>query len=657
MSYLCSGRDSPLTSMTVLRPDIIVYRRPLIVATQLLLVTLSLALSFVLRFDVMGVRAELDTFVTVLPAFLGVKLVAFYLFGLFRGWWKYVGVSDLLDIIKASAVCVPVLYLVVNFGLGIRDFSRSIYILDAMSSVILLGGVRFAVRLYTESVAAQAGHGWRNVLVIGAGLAGRMLVREIKQNPSIPLRAVGFVDDDLAKQGARFEGVPVLGPIADTPLLAARHAVGEILIAIPTASGEQMTRIVRLCQQAGVTYKTVPGIADVINGRVTLAELRDVSIDDLLGREVVDVEVDVVRGGVSGRRILITGAGGSIGSELARQIAEFAPASLILFERSENDLFRLENELRRLHPRQPLAPVPGDVVDEVRVAELFAAHRPEVVFHAAAYKHVPMMEREPFLAVQNNVLGSWNVASAAARAGVERFVFVSTDKAVNPTNIMGVTKRVGERAVLGLNGLSTTRFSAVRFGNVLGSSGSVVPLFREQIAAGQPVTVTDPDVTRYFMTIPEAIRLVLQATAMAAGGEIFILEMGTPVRIVDLAHNLIRLSGLEPDRDIRVVFTGLRPGEKMIEEIVGPGEVVESTDHPKVVQVRGSIPPSAVAQDDIDEMARLCRSRDLKGLVGKLLEIVPEYSPSPELRILLRQAEVLESDHQAAPPARDLVVE
>jgi FlaA1/EpsC-like NDP-sugar epimerase len=613
------------------------YRLVFIVAVQLALATLSLFASFLLRFDILGVVAHLNEFARVLPYFLGVKLIVFYFFDLYRGWWRYAGMSDLLDIIKASALSIVPIYLLVTFTSGISSFSRTIFVLDAIMSVALIGGVRFVIRIYTESVAAQSAPASRNLLIVGAGNTGRLMVREIRQNPAIHLNPVGFLDDDRSKFGLKVEGVRVLGRPSDLPRIVKELDVRDVLLAIPSATGEEMTEVVRLCHEAGVTYKTVPAIGDLINGRISLAQIREVKIEDLLGRQTVEIEAVAISRNFANRTVLITGAGGSIGSELARQVSSFGPKRVILFERSENDLFHVELELRRTYPQLDVVPVAGDILDVHRLEEVFFEHRPEAVLHAAAYKHVPMMERQPFMAVRNNVVGTYNVASVAARYGTASFLLISTDKAVNPTNVMGVTKRVAELVTLSFSAAGRTRFSAVRFGNVLGSNGSVVPLFKEQIAARQPVTVTDPEVTRYFMTIPEAVRLVLQASTMGKGGDVFILDMGRPVKIVDLARNLIRLSGLEPDRDIPIVFTGLRPGEKKFEELLVATEGSETTSHPKVMRLRGELPSPDQVKHFLDTLARACDERDVRRLVATFKEIVPEYTPSREVRELAQQ--------------------
>lgn len=633
---------------------LIQYRLVFIIAVQLGLASVSLLASFILRFDLIGVTDHLDDFIRVLPYFLIVKLISFYFFDLYRGWWRYAGMSDLLDIIKASLVSIIPIYLLVTFVSGVSSFSRTIYLLDALTTVAVIGGVRFVVRLYTESVAAQTAPTSRNLIIIGAGNTGRHLVREIRQNPTIELVTVGFLDDEGTKVGGKVEGVRVLGKIESLPALARELKVREVLIALPSATGEEMSRVVSICQTAGVSYKTVPAIGDLINGRLSLSQVREVKIEDLLGRQVVDIESHAIRRALAARSVLITGAGGSIGSELARQVAEFGPGQLILFERSENDLYHIELELRNLYPRLDIVPVAGDILDGARLEEIFQEHQPSAVLHAAAYKHVPMMERQPFVAVQNNVFGSYNVARVAAKYDAESFLLISTDKAVNPTSIMGVTKRLAELAVLSLSGSARTRFSAVRFGNVLGSNGSVVPLFKEQIAARQPVTVTDPDVTRYFMTIPEAVRLVLQASTMGHGGDVFILDMGRPVKIIDLARNLIRLSGLEPERDIPIIFTGLRPGEKRFEELLVASEGIEATSHAKVFQLKGDVPSETVMRRHLDAMTRVFQDRDLRGLAELLSMIVPEYVPSPEF-VELANAEAVASRapvRDAAPSTR-----
>lgn len=648
------GCGSPMTPP---RFDFVHYRLPLIVGVQLLLATLSLFASYVLRFDVMDVSERLPEFVAVLPHFLGAKLVVFYAFGLYRGWWRYVGMSDLLDIVKASLASVPVVYFLVGYASGVVGFSRSIYLMDAIITIGLLGGVRFAVRVYTESIAAHERESHRSLIVVGAGRAGRMLVREIRHNPAIPMRVVGFVDDDRSKHGARLEGVRILGSIDRLPELARELGVRDVLIAIPTATGEQMAGIVRTCQKAGVSYKTVPAIADVINGRFSLAEVRDVRIEDLLGRDVVEIDNAQIRRSLADKVVLITGAGGSIGSELSRQVAAFGPRRLVLFERSENDLYHIDLELRRAFPALEIVPIAGDILDVDRLTEVFFEFRPAVVMHAAAYKHVPMMERQPFAALRNNVFGTFNLANVAHRYGAESFLLISTDKAVNPVNIMGVSKRLAELVVLSFAGLGRGRFNAVRFGNVLGSNGSVVPLFKEQIAARQPVTVTHPEVTRYFMTIPESVRLVLQASTMGAGGEIFVLDMGRPVRIADLARNLIRLSGLEPDKDVPVVFTGLRPGEKLFEELLLSTEGLERTHHPKVMQLRGDLPRVSEVYEQLQRLEAIAEQRDVRALLVELRKLVPEYVPSQDLAALCRansgslltKLEQADADEQASP--------
>jgi FlaA1/EpsC-like NDP-sugar epimerase len=475
----------------------------------------------------------------------------------------------------------------------------------------------------------------KRVLIVGAGDAGEKILREIFDNRQLNYKVIGFIDDDPQKQNRTIHGMPVLGYIEDLTMILDKREVDEVLIAIPSATGEQMKRVVNICKENGVSYKTLPGIGELIDGRVSVKALRDVSYQDLLGRPPVQLDISEIRNCIDGRAVLVTGCGGSIGSELCRQLVRFQPSSLILMDSSESNLFHIQMELQYESYFQKCHAVLGRVQNKSLMNEVFQKYRPQVVFHAAAYKHVPMLEKNPWKAVFNNIEGSKVTMEMAVEHGVDRFVLVSTDKAVRPTNIMGASKRITELILQSLQG-NGTRFMAVRFGNVVGSSGSVVPLFRRQIEQGGPVTVTHPDVTRYFMTIPEAAQLIIQASAMGEGGEVFILEMGTPVKIADMARDLIRLSGKDPDRNIQIVFTGLRDGEKLYEELITVGEGIVSTGHEKIMvlrcdgQINGFVKPGEFKDSLKDKLAQLiAAAEDFDGPAIKQImrEIAPEYSP------------------------------
>lgn len=604
------------------------HRKLLILVLETLLIVFSYYGSFLLRFD-FALNAEMwAAFLSTLPLVLAIKLALFSYFGLFRGWWRYAGISDLLDISKATAMANCVFFLA-EWMLRPQMFSDSVIVTDLALTILLLGGARFAVRAYTESV--QVDSTGKNTLIVGAGQAGSTIVRELKPN-RLDYRLVGLVDDDPTKQGIKIHGVRVLGTTANLPLLIAEHKVSCVLVAIPSARGNQIEQIISRCRECKVNFKILPPFEQRIGG-TAMRQIRNVRVEDLIGRHQVQLDLERIRQKFHRKTILITGAGGSIGSELARQLAAFHPKKLVLLERAENDLFRLCTEFAANFPATELAPVVGDILDVGLLREAFATHRPDSVFHAAAYKHVPLMEMNCFQAVTNNVFGTYNVALIARQYGVEDLVMISSDKAVNPTNIMGVTKRLAELIMLGLQ-YQSTRFIAVRFGNVLGSNGSVLPLFQQQIARGGPVTVTHPEAQRYFMTIPEAAQLVLQAATMGRGSEIFVLDMGQPVRIIDLARNLIRLSGLQPDRDIPIVFTGLRPGEKLFEELMLQGEGLKPTSHQKICVLDGGSYRFEQVQSWLDELSSLVEAKNVHGLVAALQSIVPEYTPSEEMRSL-----------------------
>jgi FlaA1/EpsC-like NDP-sugar epimerase len=603
----------------------------LIAANKVLIIVGAFFLAFLVRFDLTVPAVYWPKIFLLLPALLLIKLVVFWRIGLFAGWWRYVSMPDLVLIFKGNLLASLVFVGYAVFMQHLEQVPRSVLVLDGFFCFMLMGGVRFATRAYRESyrpLAVGLDQRRTRVLVVGAGEAGQAIVREVRSNPRLNIKVIGFVDDDPLKQKGMFQGLKVLGRQADLENVVIANSIDEIVIAIPSATGIQIRAIVERCHRAEVKFKILPGVGDLINGRVSVQQLRDVDLDDLLGRAPIALDVAQIRSYIQGKRVLVTGAGGSIGSEICRQVASFQPGKLVLFENGETPLFQIEQELIGKFPEIPLVPIIGDVRNRSRVDAIFDEQLPQVVFHAAAYKHVPMMEANPAEAVNNNIQGTRLVADAAHAFGVETFVMISTDKAVRPTNIMGATKRVAELYVQSLAPISKTRFVTTRFGNVLGSNGSVIPTFREQIRRGGPVTVTHPEVTRYFMTIPEATQLVLQAGSMGQGGEIYLFDMGEPVRIVKLAEELIRLCGLRPYEDIGIVFTGLRPGEKLYEELLLSGEGVLPTHHKKICVAGSVTSPRNLLLAQLEPLVAAAKDLDVAELRRSLQRIVPEYVPA-----------------------------
>jgi len=582
--------------------------------------------AFFLRFD-FNLPRSCNRFVfTAVPVWIVVKSLAFHFARLDRRGYRYVSVRDayriLLANLLASFASFPVILLLSPSG-----FPRSIYLIDLIVCIVGTTGGRVAVRLIAENHNGHGAKPEKRALIYGAGDAGITLLREIRNNPRLAYKVCGFIDDHLVKKGVLINGVPVLGDGASVSSLVQKHNVEIILIAIPSASGVQMTRILELCHAAEVECKTVPGLGEIIEGHGLAGQIREVAVEDLLGRTPVHLEEKQIRGTIAGRVVLITGAAGSIGSELCRQIARFRPAGIVGFEIAESPLFEIDQEMKRSHPDTPFYPEIGSIQSRVRLDEVFQQYQPAVVFHAAAYKHVPLMETHVFEAVENNVLGTWNLAQASLDHGVEDFVMISSDKAVRPTNIMGATKRLAELLLSGLQN-GGTQFVTVRFGNVLGSNGSVIPTFKKQIRTGGPVTVTHPDMRRFFMTIPEACQLVLQASAIGEGGQICVLDMGQPVKIVDLARNLILLSGLKPGDDIKIEFTGMRPGEKLYEELSSLTEDTVATQHEKIRIFVGNATPDIDVLTWISSLRSICDARDMSRLVVTIKELVLDYNPS-----------------------------
>lgn len=614
----------------------------------LLAVTPTLAL--VMRVDS---AAWLASYASALFQFtilaLVIKLVVFFMFGLYRRYWRYASVDELVSIILAVGSATLIIA-GIFFGAGIlgldhtRSMPRSVPLIDGLLTLVVVGGSRFGVRVAAHRRRrGDQKNNSKAVLIVGAGDAGAVIAREMLSSRHINIVPVGFVDDDPGKQKKSIHGLPVLGARKDIPRLVKQYDVEEVVIAIPTASGNVIREIRTLCEAAGVPSRTMPGVYEILSGQISVSQLRNVDIEDLLRREPIQINSPDVAKMISGKRVLVTGAGGSIGSELCRQMARWSPGQLILLGHGENSVFLIEQELHHHWPKLSLSVTVADIRDRSRLAAIFEQTRPQVVFHAAAHKHVPMMEANCEDAITNNVGGTRALVQLAERFGVERFVLISSDKAVNPTNIMGATKRVSEKIVQAVAQRTGRAYVAVRFGNVLGSRGSVVPTFREQIARGGPVTVTHPEVTRYFMTIPEAVQLVLQAATLA-GTEcqtgVFVLDMGKPIKIVDLARDLIELSGKEVGRDIEIVFTGLRPGEKLFEELFRAGENYRRTRHAKIFVADGDpvtgSPAAPGANTDeadlnqlVDRLLQNAQNGQPSEIRRLLKEIVPSYAPPP----------------------------
>ena len=602
--------------------------RPLVILHDLLMIPVAWLTAFWLRFDVDLVQSEhLWTLLRNLPVVFVMQGTSLWYFGLYRGVWRFASMPDLLRILKAVTAGVVLTLMALFLLRRLTYIPRSIFVLDALLLFVLLGGPRFIYRWIKDH--RLYGAGVKNVLIIGAGRAGEMLVRDLLRDPQHTYRPVGFVDDDRTKHGKDIHGVRVVGGSDNIPALAEELGVDLILIALASAAPRQMQRIVELCEATGLQFRTLPHMQDLVTGQVSISDLRKVRIDDLLGRESVSLDWTAITRGVQESTILVTGGGGSIGSELCRQVARLKPARLVIFEQSEFNLYSIELELRRAFPGLELIVLLGDTNDAVAVEQVLRQYRPTVILHAAAYKHVPMLEHQLRTAVKNNVLGTRTLALLADRYGCSTFVMISTDKAVNPANIMGMTKRAAEIYCQNLNARSRTHFITVRFGNVLGSTGSVIPLFQKQIAAGGPVTVTHPEITRYFMTILEAAQLILQAGAMGKGGEIFVLNMGEPVKISYLAEQIIRLSGKEPGEDIEIVYTGLRPGEKLYEELFHESEKLVGTSHPKILLANSRNMDFVQLEQVLEKLMAACEADDEQRIYGLLADLVPEHQSHP----------------------------
>jgi len=602
--------------------------RILFVAGDVLAVLLANILALALRFDFKWSSITEPALRATELLLIDVVLtpIVYFTMGLYQSYWKYTSLDDLLRLLRAVTYRTVGL-IVLFYALGFTGLSRAVVIINTVLLLMFTGTLRLAPRFHFEFFSARRRSPGSRTLIIGAGDTGESLLRELKKTPHLDYNPIGFIDDDVEKRGIKIHGVPVLGNTRSLEKIIEEFGARQVIIAIPGVTGTAMREIFEVCRRTGAHFRTVPTRGELQRGAARVSQIRLVDMEDLLGREVISLDNQSLRRSLSGKRVLVTGAAGSIGRELARQIAIYEPEQLIVLDRNENNLFYLEAELRETHPLLNLLAIVGDVLDRKTIDRLFTHALPHVLFHAAAFKHVPLMEHNAAEAVKNNVLATRGLALSALESGVERFVYISTDKAVRPTSVMGATKRLGERLIKSLGG-ERTRFISVRFGNVLGSDGSVIPTFRRQIAAGGPVTVTHPEASRYFMTIPEAVQLVLMAGAMGEENETFLLQMGQPVRIVDMARNMIELSGLRPEEDIKIVFTGLRPGEKLHEELKNDSEEALPTSNDKIMVLTGVEPLGAEDwrhYETLEEAALEGRPEDV---ITALRRLVLDYVPA-----------------------------
>ncbi|WP_411829388.1 polysaccharide biosynthesis protein [Paenibacillus alginolyticus] len=616
-----------------------------------LIVIFAVFFSFLLRFDFNIDKSYKNTMVYMMILQTVITLFSLHFYKIYKRLWQHASVRDILSIIKATMLASSVFFIVhfflVHYFFRELIIPRSVFILVGIITVLTISGTRLAWRLLYDGYKKIQPH-QKRILIIGAGKTGTTVVKELKHSDDSDYYPIAFIDDDLNKRNLEILGVPVVGNRLDIPTVVSKYEIHEIIIAIPSASKIEIADIISICKMTGKKTRMIPNIQDVINGKLSVSMIRNVSVEDLLGRDPVQANLYEVSEYLKNRVILVTGAGGSIGSELCRQVAGYDPEKLILLGHGENSIYEIEMELKRAFPHLQIEPVIADIQDKQRMRSVFFEFAPEVVFHAAAHKHVPLMEKNPIEAVKNNIFGTKNVAECAHEFQVKRFVMISTDKAVNSTNVMGATKRTAEMIIQQMNKISETQFAAVRFGNVLGSRGSVIPLFKKQIEQGGPVTITHSEMTRYFMTIPEAVQLVIQTGSVANGGEIFILDMGKPMKIADLARDLIKLSGLEPGKDIDIVYTGIRPGEKLYEELLTDEEGTTTTKHNRIYIGR----PSNIAQENFDFLLKrlemVINPKDgvfNNSYVRKILkQIVPTYQ-------LFENAQDIETMEKAAKEA------
>jgi FlaA1/EpsC-like NDP-sugar epimerase len=596
--------------------------------------------AYLARFEFQVPANQMPSLLAALPLAVLVQFLCLYFTGAYSFIWRYTGIYEVKGFIKTGLWSLAIL-LALRLVLP-NDFQSwrvplSVIFMDtflAISGTLSLRVLRrwvFEVYEKDRTAPLAAGGSLKPTLLVGAGRGGSLALKEISVRGDMGLKVLGFVDDDPQKQGMKVQGTKVLGTTRDIPKLVRNLGIEEVVITIDNASRDFFVRLLDICQGNGVKVRVIPGLYQLLQGNYKISRIRDVDIEDLLGREVIQLDEEAIGRYIAGRRVMVTGAGGSIGSEMARQVAQFGPEKLLLVERAEFALFEIDRELRGAFPESVILPLVADINDELRLESLFGLHRPEVIFHAAAHKHVPLMEHNPSEAVKNNCLGTRILGEMAGRFGVETFVFISTDKAVNPTSVMGASKRMGELVIQDLNRRYDTRFLAVRFGNVLGSTGSVIPVFRDQILKGGPVTITHPDMIRYFMTIPEAAQLVLQAGTISRGGEIFVLDMGRPVKILDLAEEMIKLSGLKPYENIEITFTGIRPGEKLFEELGYNEEIMDRTGHPKIyIGKMNGLRSREETGEIMKNLAFLSQNGHYRELREYLNSVLPEANVSPD---------------------------
>ena len=579
-------------------------------------------LALLIRFEGVLPDRELALLLGWLPWFVAISLVVFYAYGMYHRIWHYARVRDLVAIVGAVSLSVAIVF-VLDIFTGTR-IPRSIYVLSWMLSIGSVGMSRLAFKINWNNLSygLDGGIQKKQVLIVGAGDAGAMMMREIEQNDAATMNIVGFIDDDMRKQGSRLSGFPVLGTSDDIVAVSKEKCVDEIIIAMPSVSGSVIRKLADTCRLTGCQVKIMPSLLEMTDEHINVRKLRNINIEDLLRRDPIHLDFEKITSYIAGKTVLITGAGGSIGSEISRQVSRVGAKEIILLGRGENSIYEIYQELKIKFPDQLYRTVIANITDKQRMTEVFGKYKPQVVFHAAAHKHVPLMEIQPAEAVRNNVFGTKNVAELADAYHSEIFVLISTDKAVNPTSVMGATKRCAELVLQEINQHSETKYVTVRFGNVLGSRGSVVPLFEKQIAAGGPVTITHPEMTRFFMTIPEAVQLVLQAGSQAEGGEVFLFDMGKPVKIRDMACDLIQIHGLKPNQDIKLVYTGLRPGEKLYEELLTSEEGTASTKHEKIFKAKINPLDTAELKRDLDILAN---NRDTMTILQTIKRMIPTY--------------------------------
>lgn len=615
-------------------------RKIIFLLTDIICIAFSLVAAIWLKFDKLEPQ-HVHYLLFIVPIIIPVGLFCFWSLGLYNRTLRFTSLPDMMAVFTAITT-YSMLKVASIFFLKAFPNLVTVFIIDWMLSLILIGSTRIAPRVLLNLVEISPLRSWlsnrvtektKRVLIVGAGQGGESVLREIKRNINLPIEVVGMIDDDLKKTGQIIHGVKVLGNSENIGKIAHKYRVDEIIIAIPSASGHEMRRIVKLCQNTRVRFKTLPGLQDLIGGKLVSLQLRDIAIEDLLRRPPSEINLAEIAAYITGKTIMVSGAGGSIGSEICRQIIPFQPARLLLLGHGENSIFKTNQELlgnKDLGNCQ-LVPIIADIQDRKKIGHIFKSFQPDIIFHAAAHKHVPLMELNPEEAIKNNVIGTRNLVDAAHNSKAERFVMISTDKAVNPTSVMGASKRVAEKILKCYAKRSQTRFVAVRFGNVLGSRGSVIPMFKQQIEAGGPITITHPKMIRYFMTIPEASKLVVQAGAYGKGGEVFILDMGEPVRILDLAEDLIRLSGLEAGRDIEIKFTGIRPGEKLYEELLTASEGITATRNSKIFIARPEEVNEQELMAQVEKLEIAAKAGKIRAIIRGFQEIVPSFAPNRDM--------------------------